>query len=260
MVGGGRWCASARRLGRGGGARDRGNTQQTDDGAKKTHQKHKTPQRTQANRTVIVDNNTWNNTHIATVGRAMASNEDDAYRIMRRLDVDYVLVIFGGLSGYSSDDINKFLWMVRCRCWLYGVCGRWRGCASCCSAVTAGGGGSAVFSEPPSHQSTSFNLAPTRPLTTPKHKQNTQQRQQQRQQQQVRIGGGVYPDHVSERDYLSDKGDYTIGPDVSPKMRDSLMYRLSYYDFGKVRARGWRGRGGWCWHVVGCVCVCTWRV
>jgi asparagine N-glycosylation enzyme membrane subunit Stt3 len=65
-----------------------------------------------ANRTVIVDNNTWNNTHIATVGRAMASNEDEAYEIMQRLDVDYVLVIFGGLSGYSSDDINKFLWMV----------------------------------------------------------------------------------------------------------------------------------------------------
>eukprot|EP00879_Flechtneria_rotunda_P023308 GHRR01024657.1.p1 GENE.GHRR01024657.1~~GHRR01024657.1.p1 ORF type:complete len:542 (+),score=179.30 GHRR01024657.1:95-1627(+) len=66
-----------------------------------------------ANRTVIVDNNTWNNTHIATVGRAMASNEEDAYEIIKRLDVDYVLVIFGGLSGYSSDDINKFLWMVR---------------------------------------------------------------------------------------------------------------------------------------------------
>lgn len=31
----------------------------------------------------------------------------------QQLDVDYVLVIFGGLSGYSSDDINKFLWMVR---------------------------------------------------------------------------------------------------------------------------------------------------
>jgi dolichyl-diphosphooligosaccharide--protein glycosyltransferase len=60
-----------------------------------------------ANRTVIVDNNTWNNTHIATVGRAMASDEEAAYSIMRRLDVDYVLVIFGGLSGYSSDDINK---------------------------------------------------------------------------------------------------------------------------------------------------------
>lgn len=85
-----------------------------------------------ANRTVIVDNNTWNNTHIATVGRAMASNEEDAFEIMQRLDVDYVLVIFGGLSGYSSDDINKFLWMVR-------------------------------------------------------------------------IGGGVYPQHIQEKNYLSDK-------------------------------------------------------
>ncbi|GFH29901.1 dolichyl-diphosphooligosaccharide--protein glycosyltransferase subunit STT3A, partial [Haematococcus lacustris] len=111
------------------------------------------------NRTIIVDNNTWNNTHIATVGRAMASNETEAIKIIRQLDVDYVLVglrlpdhwhgqphhhrgqqhleqyphrhrramasneteaikiirqldvdyvlvIFGGLSGYSSDDIN----------------------------------------------------------------------------------------------------------------------------------------------------------
>jgi len=66
-----------------------------------------------ANRTVIVDNNTWNNTHISRVGQAMASTEDKAYEIMRELDVDYVLVIFGGLTGYSSDDINKFLWMVR---------------------------------------------------------------------------------------------------------------------------------------------------
>lgn len=43
----------------------------------------------------------------------MASNEDTAYPILRRHDVDYVLVIFGGLLGYSGDDINKFLWMVR---------------------------------------------------------------------------------------------------------------------------------------------------
>jgi len=89
-----------------------------------------------ANRTILVDNNTWNNTHISRVGQAMASSEDKAYEIMRELDVDYVLVIFGGLTGYSSDgtltrisprilhychlliylcllDINKFLWMVR---------------------------------------------------------------------------------------------------------------------------------------------------
>jgi dolichyl-diphosphooligosaccharide--protein glycosyltransferase len=33
----------------------------------------------------------------------MASPEDEAYEIMRELDVDYVLVIFGGMVGYSSD-------------------------------------------------------------------------------------------------------------------------------------------------------------
>ncbi|CAH1247930.1 dolichyl-diphosphooligosaccharide--protein glycosyltransferase subunit STT3A [Branchiostoma lanceolatum] len=66
-----------------------------------------------ANRTILVDNNTWNNTHISRVGQAMASSEEHAYEIMRELDVNYVLVIFGGLTGYSSDDINKFLWMVR---------------------------------------------------------------------------------------------------------------------------------------------------
>nr|CAX70128.1 STT3, subunit of the oligosaccharyltransferase complex, homolog B [Schistosoma japonicum] len=66
-----------------------------------------------ANRTVLVDNNTWNNTHIGRVGQAMASSEEEAYEIMKELDVDYVLVIFGGVLGYSSDDINKFIWMVR---------------------------------------------------------------------------------------------------------------------------------------------------
>ncbi|XP_052063833.1 dolichyl-diphosphooligosaccharide--protein glycosyltransferase subunit STT3B-like [Mytilus californianus] len=65
------------------------------------------------NRTTLVDNNTWNNSHIALVGKAMSSNETAAYDIMRMLDVDYVLVIFGGVIGYSGDDINKFLWMVR---------------------------------------------------------------------------------------------------------------------------------------------------
>uniref|UniRef100_H3D8I3 Dolichyl-diphosphooligosaccharide--protein glycosyltransferase subunit STT3B n=2 Tax=Tetraodon nigroviridis TaxID=99883 RepID=H3D8I3_TETNG len=66
-----------------------------------------------ANRTTLVDNNTWNNSHIALVGKAMSSNESAAYNIMRSLDVDYVLIIFGGVIGYSGDDINKFLWMVR---------------------------------------------------------------------------------------------------------------------------------------------------
>lgn len=60
-----------------------------------------------ADRTTLVDNNTWNNTHIATVGKAMSSKEEVSYPILRKHDVDYVLVIFGGLLGYSGDDINK---------------------------------------------------------------------------------------------------------------------------------------------------------
>jgi asparagine N-glycosylation enzyme membrane subunit Stt3 len=55
-----------------------------------------------ANRTVIVDNNTWNNTHIATVGRAMASPEKKAWHIFRSLDVEYVFVVFGGFIGWAS--------------------------------------------------------------------------------------------------------------------------------------------------------------
>ncbi|GME88828.1 hypothetical protein B5S32_g4211 [[Candida] boidinii] len=66
-----------------------------------------------ADRTTFVDNNTWNNTHIATVGKAMSVDESKSEVIMRRLGVDYVLVIFGGVLGYSGDDVNKFLWMVR---------------------------------------------------------------------------------------------------------------------------------------------------
>ena len=66
-----------------------------------------------ADRTTLVDNNTWNNTHIAIVGKAMASPEEKSYEILKEHDVDYVLVIFGGLIGFGGDDINKFLWMIR---------------------------------------------------------------------------------------------------------------------------------------------------
>ncbi|KAI4963367.1 hypothetical protein ZWY2020_014964 [Hordeum vulgare] len=53
-----------------------------------------------ANRTVIVNNNTWNNTHIATVGTAMSSPEKAAWEIFDSLDVKYVLVVFG-VRGYE---------------------------------------------------------------------------------------------------------------------------------------------------------------
>lgn len=40
----------------------------------------------------------------------MAAREEVSYPILRQHDVDYVLVVFGGLIGFSGDDINKFLW------------------------------------------------------------------------------------------------------------------------------------------------------
>ncbi len=42
-----------------------------------------------------------------------ASDEEEAYEICKSLDVDYVMVVFGGLVGYSGDDINKFYWILK---------------------------------------------------------------------------------------------------------------------------------------------------
>ena len=64
-----------------------------------------------ANRTTLVDNNTWNNSHIALVGKAMSSNETAAYEIMRELDVDYVL---GELSFHSQ--VVSDAQFSRCQC------------------------------------------------------------------------------------------------------------------------------------------------
>ena len=113
-----------------------------------------------SNRTVLVDNNTWNNTHIATVGKAMASNEKDAWDILESLDADYVFVIFGGLIGYPSDDVNKFLWMVR-------------------------------------------------------------------------IGGGVFPE-IRESDFLDKNGHYRVDASMPDALRNSLVYKLSYYRFAEM--------------------------
>ncbi|KAL1963862.1 hypothetical protein VTN77DRAFT_7794 [Rasamsonia byssochlamydoides] len=114
-----------------------------------------------ADRPTLVDNNTWNNTHIATVGKAMSSREEVSYPILRQHDVDYVLVVFGGLLGYSGDDINKFLWMVR-------------------------------------------------------------------------IAEGIWPDQVKERDYFTPQGEYRVDDAATPTMRNSLMYKMSYYNFNRL--------------------------
>ena len=94
--------------------------------------------------------------HIATVGKAMSSTEEVAYPILRKHDVEYVLIIFGGLIGYSGDDINKFLWMVR-------------------------------------------------------------------------IAQGVWPDEIQEPNYFTSSGEYRVDAQASQTMKDSLMYKMSYY-------------------------------
>lgn len=111
-----------------------------------------------ADRPTLVDNNTWNNTHIATVGKAMSSREEVSYPIMRQHEVDYVLVVFGGLLGYSGDDINKFLWMVR-------------------------------------------------------------------------IAEGIWPEEVKERDFFTARGEYRVDDEATPAMKNSMMYKMSYYNY-----------------------------
>ena len=64
-------------------------------------------------RSVVTDNNTWNTTHIATVGLAFASDEFEAFEICNNWDIDYVLINFGGYLDFAGDDLNKFYWILR---------------------------------------------------------------------------------------------------------------------------------------------------
>lgn len=61
----------------------------------------------------MADGNTNNFTHIGIIGMTMSSPEPVSWRLARMLDANYMLVIFGGATQYSGDDINKFLWMPR---------------------------------------------------------------------------------------------------------------------------------------------------
>ena len=65
------------------------------------------------NRTVYVDNNTWNHTHISLVAKMFVSPEDEAIELIRKMSVDYIFVVYGGAMSYRSDDLNKRHWMVK---------------------------------------------------------------------------------------------------------------------------------------------------
>ena len=42
----------------------------------------------------------------------MSSTEEKAYEIAKSLDVDYVLIIFGGMVGYSSDGEKDLFFII----------------------------------------------------------------------------------------------------------------------------------------------------
>ncbi|GFE55569.1 oligosaccharyl transferase STT3 [Babesia ovis] len=67
--------------------------------------------RQMANRSVLTDNNTSNNQQIAITGLIFASEERDAYKMLKLLNVDYVMVVYGGIAKHEMDDMVKFMWM-----------------------------------------------------------------------------------------------------------------------------------------------------
>lgn len=56
-------------------------------------------------RTVFCDGNTNNITHMNLIHFLYSSNEKKAWKIAKFLNADYIIVIFGGASGYKFDDL-----------------------------------------------------------------------------------------------------------------------------------------------------------
>jgi dolichyl-diphosphooligosaccharide---protein glycosyltransferase len=60
----------------------------------------------------------------------------------------------------------------------------------------------------------------------------------------IRIAQNVYPDDLSESAFYNARGQYAVGQDASPTLRESLLYKMTYYDLpGKVTNRD-AARGG----------------
>lgn len=49
---------------------------------------------------------------------------------------------------------------------------------------------------------------------------------------------GIWPDEVKERDYFTPRGEYRVDDEATPTMRNSLMYKMSYYNFDKLFPAG----------------------
>ena len=47
----------------------------------------------------------------------------------------------------------------------------------------------------------------------------------------IRIAEGVWPNEVREKDFFTAQGHYKVDNEATPTMRNSLMYKMSYYRF-----------------------------
>ena len=128
----------------------------------------------------------------------MSSPEDKAYEIMRELDVSYVLVIFGGLTGYASDGERQLLPLL-------------------VIIIT--------FYYSFSSLSLSFSLTLSLFLYADINKFLWM----------VRIGGSTEKGrHIKEADYFTPQGEFRVDREGSPTLLNCLMYKMCYYRFGQV--------------------------
>lgn len=49
---------------------------------------------------------------------------------------------------------------------------------------------------------------------------------------------GIWPDEVKERDYFTPRGEYRVDDQATPTMRNSLMYKMSYYNYNSLFPAG----------------------
>jgi dolichyl-diphosphooligosaccharide---protein glycosyltransferase len=54
----------------------------------------------------------------------------------------------------------------------------------------------------------------------------------------VRIAEGVWPDEVKERNFFTARGEYKVDEGATQTMKDSLMYKMSYYNYHKLFPNG----------------------
>jgi len=50
----------------------------------------------------------------------------------------------------------------------------------------------------------------------------------------VRIAQGVWPDEIQEPNYFTASGEYKVDAQASQAMKNSLMYKMSYYRFNQL--------------------------